>query len=243
MNINYIGQILTTTSLIFETIVDEKLQCFYVKAGDNITLTEDTLTFNDYIEDKEYTLDYNVVFTKISARGDVIPSFIESSKYTDYIESKKEQININNARFLQWFDELKKYYPVVDHDDKNLYKFKTQITTETIMCMRSFDVTDLVGYIDQTPEVLLQIKDNCYILLKQRAEQAIKELELEQSKFITENDPDAVEEISIIIQMIRDIVDTTSFESLESAEAAVKLWPPILLPGPFFVVSPIQICQ
>lgn len=242
MNINYIGQILTTTSLVFETICDDKKQCFFVKAGDIITLTEDTLTFRDYIEDREYTLDHNATFLRICAKGDVIPSFVESAAYNDYIESNKEQIIINNKRFLQWFDELKKYYGFVDQDEENLYTFKTQTDTSTVMCMKSFGVTDLLGYINQTPKVLSQIKDNCYAFLKERAQQAIKELESERVKFINENDFDSIEEIDIIKEMINDTVNTTSFESLEDLKDAAKLWPPILLPAPFYETPPIEIC-
>ena len=242
MNINYIGQILTTTSLVFETICDDKKQCFFVKAGDIITLTEDTLTFRDYIEDREYTLRNNVTFLRICAKGDVIPSFIESAAYGDYIESNKEQIINNNRRFLQWFSEIEVYYPYVDHDEDNLYTFKTQTDIKTVMCMKSFGITDLLGYINQTPKVLSQIKANCYVFLKERADQAIKELELERAKFITENDSDSIEEIDIIIEMIKDTVNTTSFESLEDIEDAIKLWPPILLPAPFYETPPIEIC-
>lgn len=242
MNINYIGQILTTTSLVFETICNNKKQCFFVKAGNIITLNEDILVFKDYIEDKEYTLDHNTTFLRICAKGDVIPSFIESAAYNDYIESNKEQIINNNKRFLQWFDELKKYYACVDHDEDNLYAFKTQTDIKTVMCMKSFGVTDLLGYINQTPKVLSQIKDNCYVFLKERAQHAVKELELERVKFIAESDFDSIEEIDIIIEMINDTVNTTSFESLESLEDAAKLWPPILLPTPFYETPPIEIC-
>ena len=242
MNINYIGQILTTTSLIFETVCGNKRQCFFVKAGDNINLTADSLTFNDYIEDKEYTLDNNVTFSRLYAKGDVIPSYIESATYNDYIQSNKDQIINNNKRFIEWFDELKEYYPFVDRDEENLYTFKTQTDTRTIMCMKSFGVTDLLGYINQTPKILSQIKDNCYIFLKGRADQAIKELELERAKFIIEQDQDSIEEIDIIIEMINETVNTTSFESIEELSDAAKLWPPILLPAPFFETPPIEIC-
>ena len=242
MNINYIGQILTTTSLIFETVCGNKRQCFFVKAGDNINLTADSLTFNDYIEDKEYTLDHNVTFSRLCAKGDVIPSYIESVTYNDYIQSNKDQIINNNKRFIEWFDELKEYYPFVDRDEENLYTFKTQTDTRTIMCMKSFGVTDLLGYINQTPKILSQIKDNCYIFLKGRADQAIKELELERAKFIIEQDQDSIEEIDIIIEMINETVNTTSFESIEELSDAAKLWPPILLPAPFFETPPIEIC-
>lgn len=242
MNINYIGQILTTTSLVFETVHNDKKQCFFVKVGDTITLTEDVLTFKDYIEDKEYTLDSNTVFLRICAKGDVIPSFIESAAYSDYVKSNSDQIISNNKRFLQWGKELKKYYPFVDLDEENLYLFKTQTDTRAVMCMRSFGVTDLIGYINQTPKVLSQIKNNCYTFLKEKADQSIKELELERDKFITENDSDSIEEIDIIIEMIKDTVDGTSFESLENLEDAAKLWPPILLPTPFHETPPIEIC-
>jgi hypothetical protein len=242
MNINYIGQILTTTSLIFETVCGNKRQCFFVKAGDNINLTADSLTFNDYIEDKEYILDHNVTFSRLCAKGDVIPSYIESATYNDYIQSNKDQIINNNKRFIEWFDELKEYYPFVDRDEENLYTFKTQTDTRTIMCMKSFGVTDLLGYINQTPKILSQIKDNCYIFLKGRADQAIKELELERAKFIIEQDQDSIEEIDIIIEMINETVNTTSFESIEELSDAAKLWPPILLPAPFFETPPIEIC-
>lgn len=242
MNINYIGQILTTTSLVFETICNGKKQCFFVKAGDNIILTSDSLKFNDYIEDKEYTLDHNFTFTRLCAKGDVIPSFIESAAYNDYIESNKDQIIKNNERFLKWFNELKEYYPFVDRDEENLYTFKTQTDTRAVMCMKSFGITDLLGYINQTPEILTQIKDNCYIFLKERADQAVKELEVERAKFILEEDHDSIEEINIIIEMINETVNTTSFESIEELGDAAKLWPPILLPTPFFETPPIEIC-
>lgn len=76
MNINYIGQILSTTTLIFETDVNGKRQCFYVKAGDGIVLEENKLKFRDFIEDKEYTIDNNFTFIKLESKGDVLPSYI-----------------------------------------------------------------------------------------------------------------------------------------------------------------------
>lgn len=243
MNINYIGQILTTTSLVFETVHDDKKQCFFVRAGDGITLTDNTLTFKDYIEDKKYTLNDNVIFSRICARGDVIPSFVESANYKDYIRSKKQEIISNNTRFLLWFNELKEYYRFVDHDEDNLYLFKTQLDTKTVMCMKSFGVTNLTGYINRTSEIISQIKNNCYVFLREKADQAIKELNKEKERFIIEEDTDSVEEIDIIIEMINGTVNTTSFECLENLEDAAKLWPPILLPAPFYVSPPIEECS
>lgn len=243
MNINYIGQILTTTSLIFEIIHNGKTQCFYVKAGDSVILTEDSLSFNDYIEDIKYTLDREAIFSRIHAKGNVIPSFLESGAYKDYIEANKDQINNSNKRLALWFDELKEYYKFVDKDEENLYAFKTQTNTRTLVCMKSFGVTDLLGYINQSPEILTQIKRNCYVFLKQKADQAIKELEIEKEKFVQEEDLDAIEEIDIIIEMIHDTVNATSFESLEKKEDAAKLWPPILLPAPFYDTPPVEICS
>ena len=234
MNINYIGQILTTTSLVFETICNDKKQCFFVKAGDIITLTEDTLTFKDYIEDIEYTLNNSFTFLRIGAKGDVIPSFIESAAYKQYVESNNEQITINNSRFLQWFDELKVFYNYTDHDEENLYTYKTQTDTITLMRMRSYGISDLVGFINETPEVIAKIKTNCYVFLKEKAQQSIKELEIEKTKFKLEEDLDSIEEIDIIIEMINDTVKETSFESIEDIEDAAALWPPILLPTPFY---------
>lgn len=240
MNINYIGQLLTTTSLVFETEYNGKIQCFYVMANDSVKLTEDTLTFKDYIEDKEYTINNSFTFLRVGAKGDVIPSFLESAAYSEYIESNKDQIKSNNSRFLLWFNELKQYFPFVDKDEDNLYALKTQTDTRTLVCMRSFGITDLLGYINKTPSVISQIKINCQEFLLQKAKQAIKELERE--KLNLEGELDSIEEIDIIIGMINDTVDEVSFESMENIEDASKLWPPILLPAPFHAKPPEDIC-
>ena len=227
MNINYIGQILSTTTLIFETDVNGKRQCFYVKAGDGIVLEENKLKFRDFIEDKEYTIDNNFTFIKLESKGDVLPSYIESAAYNEYIEEKKDQIIKNNKTLSLWFDELKSYYSFID---------KNQTDTNTLEGINALRVTDLSGYINSSPAVISQIKDSCYILLKERALKSIEELELEKKKFEIEEDLDALEEIDLILDMINKTVEETSFESITNSKDIAKLWPPLLLP------SPIDLC-
>lgn len=232
MNVNYVGQILTTTSLIFETVKEDKQQCFYVNAGDGVVLSNNTLTFNDYIEGIQYNIDNTYTFTKISAKGDVIPSFVESAAYNDYVGSKRKQININNERFLKWFEELKKFYPFIDKDEDNIYNFKTQTNTKTLVSMKSFDVTSLYDYINNTDKAIEQIKSKCLSLMNDAAKEAFSKLNVEREKAILENDLDSVEEIDLIIQMINDEIQTTTFETLKKPEDVYTLWPPILLPCP-----------
>ena len=236
MNINYIGQILSTTTLIFETDVNGKRQCFYVKAGDGIVLEENKLKFRDFIEDKEYTIDNNFTFIKLESKGDVLPSYIESAAYNEYIEEKKDQIIKNNKTLSLWFDELKSYYSFIDKNEENLFLFKTQTDTNTLEGINALRVTDLFGYINSSPAVISRIKDSCYILLKERALKSIEELELEKKKFEIEEDLDALEEIDLILDMINKTVEETSFESITNSKDIAKLWPPLLLP------SPIDLC-
>ena len=234
MNINYVGQILSTTSLIFEVEQFDKKQCFYVRAGDEIVLTNTELSFRDYIEDKIYKLDDNATIVKIGAKGDVLPSFLESVNYKEFVESKKEQINNNNDRQQEWFEDFLKYFPLINHNEDNIYLFKTQSNVNKIKSMCSFNIRELSEFINQTPEIIATVKNNCYIFLKEKAIEAIEELNNERQKFIIEQDQDSVDEIDIIIEMINETVSVTSFESMEELSDAVKLWPPILLPTPFF---------
>lgn len=124
MNINYIGLILTTTSLIFETLHEDKKQCFYVKSDSNI-LTPDNLTFKDYVEDKVYTLNDNVEVLSINAKDSVLPSFIECSNYTDYAKLHAQEIVNNNTKFLTLFDEVRKLYSS-NLTEEYIYNIKTQ---------------------------------------------------------------------------------------------------------------------
>jgi hypothetical protein len=239
MNINYIGQILTTTSLIFEVDNNGKLRAFCVKGDSGATIEDNNLIFTDYIEDRSFSLPSDTLFVAVHAKGDVLPSFLESANYVDYIASKQEQIDANNKLQQVWFDKLKKYFEFIEHDERNLYFFKTEVISSIlpqIPCMNSFGVKDLYRYIKCQSELMPQIKSNCLSILKDQATRAINDLESERQKFIIEGDQDSIEEIDVIVEMINEAVNDTSFESIVVLDDAAKLWPPILLPAPFIVM-------
>lgn len=124
MNINYIGLILSTTSFIIETLYEDKKQCFYIKGGDDIQLTSESLSFKDYIEEKLYTVNNDFLFLSVYAKDDVIPSFVDCANYQAYVDARKEEIISNNSKFLDLFDEVKSYYSNIEPTEESVYALK-----------------------------------------------------------------------------------------------------------------------
>lgn len=232
MNINYLGQILTTTTLIFQVKIQNQKQCFFVKANDQVALKDNTLTFRDFIEDKKYTLDSDTVIGKITANGDVLPSFLESKNYSEFVAAKCDEIKLNNERFDIEFEEYEKLSKNIDKTNKSLQVLKFHKPEKIITVINKLGITDLASYYAGGEQAASVLRARSVDLLNTAASNAKKNLKAEREQFLSTGDTDSVEEIDIILEMIDSEVRSTTFSTLSCIEDIYTQWPPILLPVP-----------
>lgn len=232
MNINYLGQILTTTTLIFQVKIQNEKQCFFVKANDQIVLKDDTLSFRDYIENKKYTLDNNTVVGKITVNGDVLPSFFESENYSEFVAAKCDEIKLNNERFDIEFEEYEKLSKNIDKTNESLQVLKFHKPEKIITVINKLGITDLASYYAGGKQAASVLRARSVDLLNTAASNAKKNLKAEREQFLSTGDTDSVEEIDIILEMIDSEVRSTTFSTLSCIEDIYTQWPPILLPVP-----------
>lgn len=232
MNIQYLGQILTTTTLVFHAKVQGEKQCFFVKANDRVVIEDDRLSFRDYIEDREYTLDSNAVIGRITANGDVLPTFLESSNYSDFAALKREEIKLNNDRFDIEFEEYKKLSENIDKTKECFEVLKLYKPEKIITVINKLGITDLASYYAGGEQAASVLRARSVDLLNTTASNAKKNLKAEREQFLSTGDTDSVEEIDIILEMIDSEVKSTTFSTLSCIEDIYTQWPPILLPVP-----------
>jgi hypothetical protein len=232
MNINYVGQILTTTSLVFEAKIQDERYCFFVKAGDQVVVSDEALSFRDYIENKKYTLDTNTTIVKITVNDDVLPTFLESVDYSNFVASKQVQIKNNNKIFSKEFKEYKKLSKNIDKTNESFQVLKLHKPEKIITVINKLGITDLANYYAGGEKAALVLRDRSKDLLYTTSLNAKKNLNEEKKKFLLDGDMDSVEEIDIILEMIDKEVNSTSFSTLSCIEDIYTQWPPILLPVP-----------
>jgi hypothetical protein len=233
MDVGYIHTIATTTNVIFHVEIENKPHCFYVEYGNTKLDVNNNLLVKDYIADRTYFLPNSSFITRVEARDEVCPPYGHDIDYLKYKVKRRQKIDRNNSILKEEFDAVKKVVEFIDKTEENLFLLKVDRPFDIIQSMRSFSITDLLGFTKNAEEVITQIKGKCLQLMNDAAKEAILKLKAEREKFLAENDLDSVEEVDLIIQMIKDEVKVTTFEDLQKPEDVYALWPPILLPVPF----------
>jgi hypothetical protein len=212
--------------------MQDKKRCFFVKANDQVVLENDTLSFRDFIEDKKYTLQNDAAIVKINANGDVLPTFIESKNYYDFVVSKQKDIKLNNDRFDVEFNEYKELSKNIDKTDDNFQVLKLYKPEKIITVINKLGITDLANYYAGGERAASVLRSRSIDLLNTTSLNAKKNLTIEREQFLSDGDMDSVEEIDIIIEMIDKEVTSTTFCNLSCIEDIYTQWPPILLPVP-----------
>ena len=233
MDVGYINTILTTTSIIFNTKIDDTPYCFYVEMGNSKLDENNNLIVKDYIADKTYFVPGSSFISRVETRDEVCPPYGHDIDYLKFKVRQRHKIERNNSIFKQEFNIVKSLAEFIDKTEENLFLLKVDRPFDLIQSMKSFGITDLYGFSKNTEEVITQIRNKCLELMKVAAIEAIQKLNIERDKFLAENDLDSVEEVDLIIQMINDEVKVTTFDDLQKPEDVYTLWPPILLPVPF----------
>lgn len=233
MNVNYIGTILKTTSIKLLGFYNDVEYIFLVQAG-NVSVNNDTIEIYDYVEDQWFSLsDDSFKIQTIYTHKRVLPSYPEFENYEDYISTYQDLIEQNNDIYLVEFQAKKDNLKYIDTQRVNLNILKNGLPIGDIFLMKQFNITDLSAFQRRTDEVIEHMRCVCMEKLQETGDIAISNLLIEKEKFVLENDIDSIEEVDIIIDMIKEAIDNTSVETFQTIKDIYTLWPPILLPVPF----------
>ena len=233
MNVNYIGTILKTTSIKLLGFYNDAEYIFLIQAG-KVEIDSNIVKIYDYVEDQWFNLtDENFRVQTIYVHKRVLPSYPEFENYSDYILTCQDLINQNNELYLVEFQAKKDNLEYIDTQRVNLNILKNGLPIGDIFLMKQFNITDLSAFQRRTDGIIDHMRGICVEKLQQTGDIAISNLLTEREKFALESDTDSIEEVDIIIDMIREAVNTTSFETFQTIEDVYTLWPPILLPVPF----------
>jgi len=233
--IRYINDALCINSCFVCFVNDEVKYNLLVKKNTQQLINENTLHLIDYVENKSYYVTFPD--TKIY----YIKTFFGNSYYDsttmdlhECCEKYADDIIENELRFDSHVKKVSDYFHLIDDQQANINRLKDYVDETVLHTMEAFGIKDLSAYLDKTPEILQQIKNRGWHLLLQQYDNAVEKLKAESVNFQKAGDLDSVEEIDIIIEMLNDAVkNDTLFDSAKDVADIYKLWPPILLPGPF----------
>jgi hypothetical protein len=231
MDVFYISDILSTTSLKFKTLVNEEPYLFYVKAGDSSLDSNNNLIIKDCIEDKTFTLPSSSVIFQAQGRDDIFPS--SNSNYASFVVEKNKNIARNNRLFEEEFNEIKLMSESIDNSSESLQILKSFKPVEILTAMKKLGLKDLASFYSGGEKAAAVLQQRSLELLTITAAEAKIKLNEERAKFLEEGDNDSVEEVDIILGMIEEEVSATTFATVSCVEDIYTQWPPILLPVPF----------
>ena len=233
MNVSYIGTILQTTSIKLHGIYNDIDYIFLIEAG-KVELSDQTVHVYDYVEEQWFDLtDTNFKIQTIYVYRSILPTYPQIDNYNEYITTRQDIIKQNNELYLIDFQAKKDSLKYIDTQRVNLNRLKDGLPTKDIFVMKQFNITDLNAFQQRHDEIIDYMRDMCVEKLQHTGDIAIANLLTEREKFTLENDIDSIEEVDIIIDMIKDAINATSFETFQTIEDVYTLWPPILLPVPF----------
>jgi hypothetical protein len=233
MDVGFIHTILTTTSLIFKTNIDNSEYCFYVESGNSKLDDGGNLTIKDCIADKTYFLPNSSFISQVEARDEVCPPYGQNIDYLSFKVQNRIKIANNNKIFKEEFRQIREFLADIDITEKNLYILKDKKPIKLIETMKHYESRDLEAFYEGGDKMAEILKQKCLSLVQETAKDAIEKLNIEREKFLSEGDSESVEEVDLIIEMIKQEVEATTFETLKTIDDIYTLWPSILLPVPF----------
>jgi hypothetical protein len=233
MDVGFIHTIITTTSIIFNTNLDNIPHCFYVEMGNSKLDENNNLIVKDYISDKTYFLPNSSIISEIITRDEVCPPYGQGVDYLQFKVKNRVKIANNNKVIKTEFDQIKSFLSDIDITEENLFLLKDKKPIKLIETMRHYGSKDLGAFYEGGEKMAKFLRDRCLTLVQETAEDAIQKLNAEKEKFLAEGDTESAEEVDLIIEMIKSEVKTTTFEALKTIDDIYTLWPPILLPVPF----------
>jgi hypothetical protein len=233
MDVGFIHTIITTTSIIFNVELESVPHCFYVEMGGSKLDENNNLTIKDYISDKTYFLPSSSTISEIITRDEVCPPYGQGVDYLQFKVKNRVKIANNNKVIKTEFDQIKSFLNDIDITEENLFLLKDKKPIKLIETMRHYGSKDLAAFYEGGEKMAKFLKDRCLTLVQETAEDAIENLNKEREKFLLEEDTESVEEVDLIIKMIKDEVERTTFAELKTIDDIYTLWPPILLPVPF----------
>ncbi len=231
MDVFYINQILSTSSLKFKTLLNEEPYLFFVKTGDSSIDADDNLVINDCIEDKTFTVPCSAVIFEAHGRDEIFPSVKDN--YDVFTKAKSKKIARNNQLLETEFEEIKIMSESTDKSSESLQILKSTKPVEILTAMKKLGLKDLASFYAGGERAATILRQRSLELLNITAAEAKAKLSEERAKFLDDGDHDSVEEIDIILGMIDDEVGVTTFETVSCVEDIYTQWPPILLPVPF----------
>lgn len=231
MDVFYINQILSTSSLKFKTLVNDSPYLFFVRAGDSSIDADNNLIIKDCIEVKTFTIPSSSIIFEAHGRDEIFPSLEDN--YEDFVKIKSKKIARNNRLYNSEFDEIKLMAEDIDDSSESLQILKSTKPIEILSAMKKLGLRDLASFYAGGERAAAVLRQRALELLDITAVEAKTKLNIERIKFLEEEDNDSVEEIDIILGMIDEEVGVTTFETVSSVEDIYTQWPPILLPVPF----------
>jgi hypothetical protein len=233
MDVSYIGIITQTTSIYLYGIYNSEDYVFLIHSGD-VKVENGIVSIYDFAEQQWFDLtDANFSISSIRAGVMVLPTYYELQNYDKFVIERAEEIKTSNDELYKQFLVKRDNIKYIDKQRPNINSLKHHINVRDIFIMKQFGVTDLGAFQQRTDDIIIHMVTVCSVKLQQTGELAISKLLTEREKFTLEGDTDSIEEVDIIIDMITEAVNTTSFETFQTIDDVYTLWPPILLPVPF----------
>ena len=233
MDVSYIGIITQTTSIYLYGVYNNEDYVFLIQAGD-VKVENGIVSIHDFAEQQWFDLtDDNFSISSIRAGVMVLPTYHELQNYDKFTVERATDIKTSNDELYKQFQVKKDNIRYVDKQRHNINSLKHHIRVMDIFVMKQFGITDLGAFQQRTEDIITHMISVCSTKLQQTGKLAISKLLVEREKFLQEGDTDSIEEVDIIIDMINEAVDTTSFETFQTIDDIYNIWPPILLPVPF----------
>ena len=231
MNIDNLKKILSTTAITLKVNSDGvNVFCLMPQI---INDCSNGIEIYDYVEDKKYLIGQHIEFDFISTKYFSYPSDQELINYEDFHKNNANNIQINNDKSLLTFNKIKEFYQQFNDDDLSINRLKLLGHFCDVEILKKFGIRNLENFYTNHKGMIDEAKSRVTFMLTNSMNSSISKLNDERNVYVNNNDTSSVEEVDLVISLIKESFSETSFDTVNELNDFYKSWPRILLPTPF----------
>jgi hypothetical protein len=231
MNIDNLKKILSTTAITLK-IKSSGINVFCLMPQ-TITSYSNGIEIYDYVEDKKYLITQHTELDFISTKYFSYPSDKEFINYEDFHKNNSSNIQINNNKSLLTFTKIKEFYQQFNDDDTSINRLKLLNHFCDVEILKRFGIRNLENFYTNRKGWIDEAKLRVTSMLENSMNSSISKLNDERNLYVSNNDTSSIEEVDLVISLIKESVAETTFDDVNELNDFYKAWPRILLPTPF----------
>ena len=223
-------------------IIATKSRTYYagvksVKMNDNRSIT-----FNDMLRDQQVSIAHQGVYEVITFCGWLTKKQWENAGV--WFLKNKKNIKTNNTTITSYVKSIKtkcgKFFNPDDKDPLFIQMQDWRAEKSQLQCFVDMSVAlDLPKCVVslaqlETETNIEQVKKKWIEIIHEHRDKAIKVLDNELQIANDENDTEAIDEIKLVKELMKDSVNDVDLSQLTTVKDVLLYWPPLLLPAPDF---------